>query len=383
MASPSKQPRKDDDSIVGYLHCVSPVKTSRRNLRYFEATLQTGREEYHRVVAFSVDKRIPFTQASQNNSPVKLANVRRGLSYSDPSGFDVLCSNSTTVEVVEDVAFFPREPRSMGQMTIEEVLRLGPRQRVGVVDAKILPEGTVSRVVPVDGVQCELKELQICDPTGQTTLTLWEKLILTVEVGKSYKLANLSTRKAGDRTVLTTTQTTTVSEISAVGEPESVEVHGDDRQDTSIVRGTVTGVQISAKHRCRRCHTSQEPFVSRSLTHRCQRCKLLQKASSFVASYSGVLLLMTSDGQEQSPMFTNSALSAYLKEKDIGDSMGDLQVIEEHFLSVGDVELSVNAEGLIVSVKDIVSEKGSPECEATGFAEGMDELFLKDDKLNA
>lgn len=50
--------------------------------------------------------------------------------YSDPSGFDVLCSNSTTVEVVEDVAFFPREPRSMGQMTIEEVLRLGPRQRV-------------------------------------------------------------------------------------------------------------------------------------------------------------------------------------------------------------------------------------------------------------
>ncbi|XP_046901655.1 uncharacterized protein LOC124484673 [Hypomesus transpacificus] len=202
MASPSKQPRKDDDSIVGYLHCVSPVKTSRRNLRYFEATLQTGREEYHRVVAFSVDKRIPFTQVSQNNSPVKLANVRRGLSYSDPSGFDVLCSNSTTVEVVEDVAFFPREPRSMGQMTIEEVLRLGPRQRVGVVDAKILPEGTVSRVVPVDGVQCELKELQICDPTGQTTLTLWEKLILTVEVGKSYKLANLSTRKAGDRTVL-------------------------------------------------------------------------------------------------------------------------------------------------------------------------------------
>ena len=109
------------------------------------------------------------------------------------------------------------------------------------MDAKILPEGTVSRVVPVDGVQCELKELQICDPTGQTTLTLWEKLILAVEEGKSYRLANLFTRKAGDRTVVTITQTTTVSDILAVGEPESIAVHGDDRQNTSIVRGTVTG----------------------------------------------------------------------------------------------------------------------------------------------
>ena len=80
MSSPAKQPRKENDSMVGYLHCVSPVKTSRRNVRYFEATLQTGREEYHRVVAFSVEKRMPFTQASQNNSAVKLANVRKSIS---------------------------------------------------------------------------------------------------------------------------------------------------------------------------------------------------------------------------------------------------------------------------------------------------------------
>ena len=92
--------------------------------------------------------------------------------------------------------------------------------------------------------------------------------------------------------------------------------------------------------------------------------------------------MLTSDG-EQSPIFTNSALSAYLKENDIGDSTGDLQAIEEHFLSVGDVEVSVNAEGLIVSVKDVVSEKGSPEWGATGFAEGLEELFLKDGQLNA
>lgn len=50
--------------------------------------------------------------------------------YSDPSGFDVLCSNDSSLEVVEGVPFSWREPGSMGQMTIGQVLRLGPRQRV-------------------------------------------------------------------------------------------------------------------------------------------------------------------------------------------------------------------------------------------------------------
>lgn len=248
------------------------------------------------------------------------------------------------------------------------------------MEAKILPEGIVSRVVPVDGVQCELKEFQICDPTGQTTLTLWEKQILAVEVSKSYRLANLATRKAGDRTVLTSSPSTTVSLISAVGEPESIEAH-DDRQNTSEFLGTVSGVQIKAKHRCRRCHANQEEFVTRLSTHRCQRCKLLQRSSSFAASYSGVLVL-TSDGQDQSLIFTNSAISVYLKEKDLSESMRDVEAIEEHFINIGEVDVSVNAEGLIISIKEYAAnEQGRPVLEAEDDAGGLDKLFSEHEEV--
>ncbi|KAG9330442.1 hypothetical protein JZ751_024446 [Albula glossodonta] len=379
MASPAKQAKAESDTIVGYLHSVSPVKTSRWNVRYFEANLQTGREEYHRLVAFAVGKRTAFVQTSQNDRAVKLANLKKSVSYSDPGGFDVICSNGSSLEVVEGVQFCRRDPSSMGQMTIGEVLRLGPRQRVGVVEAKILPEGTVSKVVAVDSVQCELKEFQICDPTGQTMLTLWDKQILAVQVSKSYRLAKLATRKAGDRTVLTSTPSTTLSEISAVGQPDSIEVR-DDRQNTSMIRGSVNGVQIIGKHRCRRCHSNQEEFVTRASTHRCQRCKLLQRSTSFAVSYSGVLVL-TSNGQDQSLSFTNSAICNYLKEKEMNESMKDVEAIEEHFLNIGQVDISVNGEGLIVSIQECAeNELGGPVLEAD-FAGELHELFLEHEEV--
>lgn len=83
-ASPAKR-----DTVVGYLHDVSAVKQSRQNVRYFEATLQTGREKYHRLVVFAVDKRTALAQASQSNCVVKLSNVKRSVSKSDY--LSVLC----------------------------------------------------------------------------------------------------------------------------------------------------------------------------------------------------------------------------------------------------------------------------------------------------
>ena len=77
MGSPAKRVRTEDDVVVGYLHCISPVKSSLKNNRYFEASLQTAREEYHRVVSFSVDKRVSFTKPSENSVAVKLGNIKK------------------------------------------------------------------------------------------------------------------------------------------------------------------------------------------------------------------------------------------------------------------------------------------------------------------
>lgn len=244
------------------------------------------------------------------------------------------------------------------------------------MEAKIQSTGSMSRVAPVDGAECDLEDFQVCNPTGQTTLTLWNKQILAVQASKSCRFGNLETRKFGDRTVLTSTGSTTISEISA--SVESAEAQ-DDRQNISMYRGTVSGVQISANHRCQRCHANQEEFVTHSSTHRCQCCKLLQRSSSFAVSYSGVLVL-TSEGQDKSLIFTNSAVFTYLKEKDPGGSMRDVEEIEEHFISVDDVDVSVNAEGLVLSIKECAdSEQDGPVLGAQDFSEGLEETLFSED----
>ena len=87
---------------------------------------------------------------------------------------------------------------------------------MGVIEVKIL-QATASRIVPVNGLPCELKLFEICDPTGHTALTVWERHILSVQDGRSYRFATLATRKEGDRTVLTTTPSTVVTAIDGRG----------------------------------------------------------------------------------------------------------------------------------------------------------------------
>ena len=70
----------DDETVVGHLHTVSPMKTSRQSRRYFEATLQTGREDFNRVVCFSPEKRDEFVYAADNGQAVKLVGTRKSIS---------------------------------------------------------------------------------------------------------------------------------------------------------------------------------------------------------------------------------------------------------------------------------------------------------------
>ncbi|CAL8363066.1 unnamed protein product [Arctogadus glacialis] len=59
-------------------------------------------------------------------------NVRKGISYGNPGGFDVLLSSRSRLDVSGDLTFLRRVPRNTDKLTVAEVLTLGPRQRVGV-----------------------------------------------------------------------------------------------------------------------------------------------------------------------------------------------------------------------------------------------------------
>lgn len=67
-------------TVTGYFHCVSPVKTSKKNNRYFNAILQTDRHDYQNTVVFTPDKHEQLKLAERNKTPIKIHNARKKLS---------------------------------------------------------------------------------------------------------------------------------------------------------------------------------------------------------------------------------------------------------------------------------------------------------------
>ena len=102
----------------------------------------------------------------------------------------------------------------------------------------------------------ELKCFEVCDRKGQTGLVVWDRLILSVQLGHSYAFQLLSTRKEGDWTVLTTTPSSVVTAIAGIVQPSSHRLMTVKAEET--LRGPVTGVQMVAMPRCSRCHTGQD-----------------------------------------------------------------------------------------------------------------------------
>ncbi|KAK0152418.1 hypothetical protein N1851_006069 [Merluccius polli] len=345
----------EDEVVVGHLHTVSPMKTSRQSRRYFEATLQTGREAFNRVVCFSPEKRDEFVHAADNGQSMKLVGTRKSISYSNPGGFDVLVSSSSRLDVAGELAFPRRAPHTIDRLTIAGILALGPRQRVEVMEVRVL-QVIENKVVQVQGTPVELKKFEVCDATGQTGLTVWDRLIMAVELGKCYTFSSLSTRKDGDRTVLTTTPSSVVTTTGQVGQPASISVMPVRGEET--LRGPVTGVQIVAKPRCPRCHAGQEKLDVKLSTHRCERCSILQRTTAYVITYSGLLIVVGGDGEERSMVLSNSAVFAFVRERFLSGSAHDGPALEETVIAIPEVEVTINAEGLVVRFAEATVQGG-------------------------
>ncbi len=80
-------------------------------------------------------------------------------------------------------------------------------------------QGTLVKVHPSTNIIAwdttqEICECFIEDTTGQIMITLWEKLILQVQLGHSYEFTNLKTKFFRDVLTLTTTKSTNITAIA-------------------------------------------------------------------------------------------------------------------------------------------------------------------------
>lgn len=71
---------KVEEDVVGFVQSVENIKVSQRGSRYFQAVLQTGHDEFHRLVCFAADKRAQLLQSAACKQAVKLGAVQKGVS---------------------------------------------------------------------------------------------------------------------------------------------------------------------------------------------------------------------------------------------------------------------------------------------------------------
>ncbi|CAL8292264.1 unnamed protein product [Arctogadus glacialis] len=257
-----------------------------------------------------------------------------------------MVSSQSRLDASGDLPFPRRAPSSTtDRLTVVDVLGLGPRQRVGVIEVKVL-QLLDNKVVQIQGASVALKRFEVCDATGQTTLSVWDRLISTVQLGQCYAFLSLTTRKDVSHIILITTPSTLVTATAGVGQPSSLQLVTVTAEET--LRGPVTGVQIVAKPRCPRCHAGQDQLAINSSTHRCERCSILQRTPAYLVTYSGVLIVAPRDVKERSMALTNSAVMGLVMEFCVACNAHEGQALEETIMALPELVVSVNAEGLVV-----------------------------------
>ncbi|XP_076877157.1 uncharacterized protein LOC143526566 [Brachyhypopomus gauderio] len=323
MATPSKRPRDDQDTLTGYIHSVSPFKFSVRNTQRFHAVLQSSRENFHNAVIYSPGKRREFLQAAQNGTAVCLRNIKICRNTSD-----VIVFHRTAITVTT-VPFAPRTPLTPPKILLKQAMTLPAGTKVSFVEAIIIAIAPTTRTFTVRGSDREFRNCSIYDGTAKITLQLLEKLRPTIQMLHSYRFSDLSTRMFKGRIQLSATLSTEVDKIEALDVPDAADAAVELQLNSAT--GTIRALEIRATTQCLFCCSNQDTFDPTSNFHRCQSCKMLQKAQTYTQFLHGTVEL-DANNEWFTLMVSNSVFIAYFNAHNI-QKPNLVNEMEEHFLT--------------------------------------------------
>ncbi|XP_064179495.1 uncharacterized protein LOC135248603 isoform X3 [Anguilla rostrata] len=245
--APQKREKENtDDTIAGYIHRVSRIMTSAKRHRYFTATFQS-REGFHRTVIFDVDRYARFQHASTNQTPVELERITKEHSFNDPSSFKIIC-NRETILTNTSVDFPVKTVDDFSKFTIDKIKTMPSKQPIPSIDAHVSALQPATSQVTKWGGDLEAKECWISDSTSSIQLTLWNKAITTVELQKSYRFSNLTTRQFLGETFLTITPSTKITPIDTLKNIHPMPTEGTCNENVLAIEAEVTAVSITQRH---------------------------------------------------------------------------------------------------------------------------------------
>ena len=210
LQSPNKRKERKDDSLLGYVHSVSPMKRNRQNtVDYLTLTLQTDTSDYKEAVCFSKSKRALLLERQDSHTPVKIT------SYTNSKDAKKIIINDMTRISEADRLVYSFQYNALVDSTplkcIEYILQdCKPMDMVSVKGKVVwLNESTM-----VGQKKLRLAKARLSDSSKHSiTIELWEEHIAQVAVGKIFKFEKVRVRFWNSKMTIGTTKETVISPV--------------------------------------------------------------------------------------------------------------------------------------------------------------------------
>lgn len=110
-------------------------------------------------------------------------------------------------------------------------------------------------VQSVYGILLKKLETAVVDNTRHLIITMWKKLVNTVQINHSYTFINVSVRSHQNIKYLTTTKSTSIETASDGEIPSAIVELPDDPYSsaTTVIAATVTEIKVQLGKMCKSC----------------------------------------------------------------------------------------------------------------------------------
>ena len=115
---------ENDESLIGYISNVTPVKTSEDGRsKYFKASIQVGKTEHQDMVIFSQEKHENFVKFAELDKPVEIKTPRFKPSRYQAGQIDVIVGGNSDVNISSKKMGFTKivKPQTNNQLESEMI----------------------------------------------------------------------------------------------------------------------------------------------------------------------------------------------------------------------------------------------------------------------
>ena len=215
----------NEEAVVhGRVLVVSPIKCSRKNdkMKYFDCSLTDGNDTC-RLVSFDPHIRPELEDCMEKGQSVSLSNceIKRA---KGGKGLEIVLSEKSRV-THSPKKFKVNDEMRKKASGVTELEKMEKMKDIvpNVGGNKVSIKGKIVGLKESEKIKSKervlvKREIEISDESQACRLVLWEELVGSVEEGKSYRICNVCVKAYGGMKYFSSTDTSTVDEITDIGE---------------------------------------------------------------------------------------------------------------------------------------------------------------------